>query len=419
MATAGTISIFVNAITKKFDDGISGVHKKLQGLTKGFADINGAFQLAESILGKVSTAVGILTDEIERLDAIGDTAERLNIAADSFVKLQRAAQLTGGEIEGVEKSLATLQRTLGDAALGGSGPAKALGILNLKASELIKLDLGEAFQKIVDRISKLPTPAERASVAADLFGRSAMNLTGLMTQGASAFAEATSEVEKFGARLDETRMKSVDEAQKAIERLQMSWGGLKSEAALTFAPGTADAADFTAEGLAGIRKMSAQEVIAAMALGGPLGLLMHGNTKLTDPSGVPAMPGFHADAFRNQPHFMAGPNQSSLFDMRMATRRQNFNVPGGGPSTSDAWGDVFSVMEFIQRREARSVTARGGVGAAEFGSLAAYQAVQASQRQDEALKLQRQELEEAKKTNKALDRVIENAIVLSELDLQG
>lgn len=421
MATAGVINVIVRAITKPFDDGINGVHKQLRGLTKGFADINGAVAVAQKAFSAVSGAISTLTDEISRLDEIGDTAERLNITADSLVKLQRAAQLTGGEVEGVAKSLAILQRTLGDAAMGNAGPVKALDKLGLSAKELIKLNLSDAFQKIVERISKLPTPAERASLAADLFGKSASNLTGLLTQGSSAIQEATKDIESFGAVLDETRLKSIDEAQKSMERLSMSWQSVKTEIALGAAPALSAGGEHVARGLAGLRKspeLGWFDVLVA-TLGGPLGTLSVGNRAGGQNAAIPG-PVIPPQPPGTPPQALKVPTFDSFIRSWLRPREsQGPTAPGGLANPFGALAGLRGLVGGQFGSEARTISQRGPVGALEFGSSAAFSAVQASQRQDEQAKLQKQEIEETKKTNKILERGFENALVLATLDLQG
>ena len=372
-------------------------------------------------------AAEAFADEIGRLDEIVDTANRLNLSADSLQKFHRAAVLASGDVESMNKALAVFQRTLGDAALGQSGPAKAFERLGLSAKLLSQVGLDQAFTAVLAKLGQIPNAAERASIAADLFGKSSANLTDLMANGSSALQQATNDLNQFGVSLN-GRTEDIDKAQRAMERLKMSSQGLGTEAALLFSPSGALLAEGLAAQMSGLRNMNWRDFALKSSIGGSSSYhffdewtkgVLAGKTNTIFGTGGLADPSrFMSQA--SKPNYMNNMlNQSGWLDYGMARRSRSSNVPGSGPSTADAWGDVFNVMDFIQRREERSVTARGGVGAAEFGSLAAYQAVQASQRQDESLKLQRQELEEAKKTNKALDRVIENAIVLSELDLQG
>lgn len=415
MATAGTINIFVRAITGQFDKGIKGVHDKLRGMTKGFADIAGAVNIAQQAFGAASRAISTLTEEIKRLDEIGDAAERLSITADSLVKLGRAVELTGGQVDGFNKTLAILQRNLGDAASGQGGAQKAIDRLGLSAEKLASMGLSEAFEEIVDRISQLPTPAERASVAADLFGKSAANLSGLLTQGSSAIREATDEVDSFGAKLDEVRMKQIDAAQKSLERLDMAWSGLKANLAIDLAPAAADTADFVSRGLQGMQQMSLQERLIA-SLFGPAVILAHGNAIVNSaPKAPPPPPPLRVPLPRDT---------ESEFVARFGGERVRRPLGPGGSSLPGFGVNPFTAelrrMIGVDAVSPQSMGVAGGAGAFEFGSLGAFQAIQASRREDESRKLMRQEVEESKKTNEKLDQIIEAGILaLETADLQG
>lgn len=97
----------------------------------------------------------------------------------------------------------------------------------------------------------------------------------------------------------------------------------------------------------------------------------------------------------------------------------NPNLPGfgGNPFTAE-----LRRMIGIEPFSPSASGATGGAGAMEFGSLGAYQAIQASKREDESRRLMRQELEESKKQTKLLER-IEDALVAEEVlepaNLQG
>jgi len=305
--------------------------------------------------------------------------------------------------------------------MGNSGPVAALKKLGFEARDLIDLELGDAFQKIVDKISKLPTPAQRASIAADLFGKSASNLTGLMTQGSSAIQEATKDIDNFGATLDETRMKSIDEATKSMERLSMSWQGLKSEIALATAPALSSAADFTAKGIAGQRKGTPGLFDAiASSMFGIGGQLFAGNRmfqRMQTPAGAPVQPG-------PRPQFVAPAVMSpdDIAFMRAFSQRSRSRLGPKAPGLGNPFDALVGLRELVGGRfgsDPRNIGMGGATPALEFGSQAASSAVNQSRREDEMAKLQKQEIEETKKTNKILERGFENAIILSELDLQG
>lgn len=428
MATAGQINIFVSAITKNFDKGVSNVHSKLRGLTKGFADINGALNIAQQAFGAATQVVSKLVDEIGRLDQIGDAAERLNITADSLVKLQRAAELTGGDVDGVAKSLAILQRTIGDASAGQSSSVAALDRLGLSAESLINLDLNTAFEMIVARISELPTPAERASVAADLFGKSASNLAGLMTEGVSAIHAATVEVDAFGASLDEVRMKQVDEAQKSIEKLTRLWSGLKAEMAIAAAPTIQEGADAGSSILRAFREgdLSIADTFKTLGSFGPVGLLAklgqtQTNQQVADLQSLQDAQLKSLEA--NAPRVLPDSLESDLLDAFVAAQSLAPKIALGPIAGAGLQlGGSFAAFREAVGISAQSPEMRGpgsGAGALEFGSAGAFSAVQQSRREDESRRLMKQEVEESKKTNEKLDTIISTGLLAIETaDLQ-
>lgn len=450
MAKAGSIDIFLNANTKGFDAGVSKARKGITGLVKGFADIHGALNVVQQGFAAAGKVVGAFADQVERLDEIGDTAERLSVTADSLVKLQRAAEITGGDVDGVAKSLAILQRNLGDAAGGQGGALKALQKLGLNAQELVKLDLDESFRRIVERISEIPTPAERASMAADLFGKSASNLTGLITQGSSAFAEAATDVKVYGAALDDVRMNSIDKTKKAMEQWEMASKGFWDELAMTSAPAMAE----LYKGATTMLLMAKNNpMAAAKGVADPLGLWKAISAEVerqTNLRFTPAkLPESKAKLLDPDERLVA--EARAVRETSMATRKywrqRNWTVAGyeagnlardwdrmleegfvpSAPKGANApakFSNRFGIQDIgIGGSGPRSIGGMsGGAGALEFGTAAAYSAIQQSQREDEMRKLQRQEVDESKKQTKVLEEMrglFRNTVQLVELGLQG
>lgn len=450
MAKAGSIDIFLNANTKGFDAGVSKARKGITGLVKGFADIHGALNVVQQGFAAAGKVVGAFADQVERLDEIGDTAERLSVTADSLVKLQRAAEITGGDVEGVAKSLAILQRNLGDAAGGQGGALKALQKLGLNAQELVKLDLDESFRRIVERISEIPTPAERASMAADLFGKSASNLTGLITQGSSAFAEAATDVKVYGAALDDVRMNSIDKTKKAMEQWEMASKGFWDELAMTSAPAMAE----LYKGATTMLLMAKNNpMAAAKGANDPLGLwkaisaeverqtnlrfspakLPESKAKLLDPDerliaesqAVRAKARSVLKYWQDRNWMVAGYEAGNMAREWDRMLEEGFTPASlKGVNAPGQFANRFGIQDIgIAGSGPRSIGGMsGGAGALEYGTAAAYSAISQSQREDEMRKLQRQEVDESKKQTKVLEEMrgfFRNTVQLVEAGLQG
>lgn len=412
MATAGSINIFVNANTRNFDKGIEKVHKSLSGLTKGMADIAASVYLAQQAFGAARGAVDAFVQRIERLDEIADMSERLNISADAIQVFRRAAVIAGGDVESLNKSLAVFQRTLGDAAGGAKGPSGALDKLNLSAKELVNLKLDEAFKLVIARLEAMPTPTERAAVAADLFGKSSGMLAEFLEHGSSALQQASQDIEMFGAKLD-GNLDSINKAQNAVERLGLAWEGMWDK----FTIGTSQRVMSTWDHLKSqIDTIRGWFTFSGGALPSPF-RAGGSNEPIVPPT--PPPPHQRFDAAGELPYMLS--QWSGLLDSGLASggmqgaANPGLNFMGGG-----------SIRAFLQQAIGIDALgapglrgATGGAAALEFGSAGAFSAIQQSKREDEMRKLQKQEVEETKKINTNLEKILDAGSLLFSLDLQG
>lgn len=411
-------------MTKNFDDGIKRVHKNLLNSVKGFADINGAVSLVKDAFAVGAQVVSAFADEINKLDDLVDTANRLDITADALQRFRRAAELTSGSVEGIDKALSIFQRNLGDAGMGASGPNKALGILGLDAKSLQDVGLEKAFQTVLLKLEQIPDATKRAAVGADLFGKAAADLTDLMGNSSSAIAQATDDMNKFGVSLN-GRTDDIGKAKDAMDRLGMSWASLKTETALTFAGPGANVASGAAlslstarntdwltmlvEGsLAGVVSPQMAAGIVQRELGkGFLNTLTPGTSGGSGPLKVPSLP----------PQAL-GQVASLESDMLDAFRMMGTFRAALGPAAMSGGGFV-DPTALLAESSFSARTASGGAGAIDFRSAEAFSALQRSRREDETLRLQKQEVEESKKQTQLMQDAFKNLVKLDVAGLQG
>jgi phosphoribosylformylglycinamidine (FGAM) synthase PurS component len=446
VAKAGEISIYLNAYTAPFEKGLAKAQKSLAGFTAGFADINGAVEVASKAWNVFSNVAEKASAQLAKLDALADMGQRLNVSADSLQVFQRAIQLTGGEIEGLDKTLVTLRRNLGDAAMGQGGAVKAFERLGINAKQLANAGLDEAFKTAVEELSKIENPTIRAAEASDIFGKSAANLAGLLDDEGHALRQATREMKTYGVEVDKNA-KIIEAAVQAEERSKLAQEKAAAQATIATSPywekyygGKAFA--YEAVGQVEFGKMFSDP---AEFLKSYLFMFERAESKNQasrfnqKPFAARQLEDFErrfnwADLERSMEltdmrdkgvaNVLPPQMQSDLFgwyDNRNALR-QPFgpSAAGYGGSSDPLWRQLASVG--IEGSGPRDMGMRGGVAALEFGSAGAYSAIQQSQREDESRKLQRQEVEESKKQTKELkdmNRHFQNAIILQEAGLRG
>jgi hypothetical protein len=126
------------------------------------------------------------------IDATAKLAARTGISVEALQGFQVAAELSG--VQNLESAIQRLTISIGDAGAGVKGPRDALAKLGLSFDEISKLKPEDQFRAVAAAFQGVGTQAEKAAVAADLFGRSGVELLPL-------FASNLAQIEARAGRL--------------------------------------------------------------------------------------------------------------------------------------------------------------------------------------------------------------------------
>ena len=193
------------------------------------------------------------------VDAQAKLAQSLGTTVASIQVLERAGELAGVAMSGIEQATKDLTRRLSQAASGAGPAAEALGRLGLSASELLALPLDERVGRINQAIADFVPAAERAAVAGQLFGEEGS--IAMSRIDTATLRQATQDVRDFGVVVSEADADRIERANAAISRLGLIWRGLSNQLAVAAAP----ALEAVANAMAALARTT-----------GPLGIAIRG-----------------------------------------------------------------------------------------------------------------------------------------------
>ena len=179
--------------------GLSAVKGGAVGVTKVLGGATVAFTAA-------ATAVALVArSSFEFADAIGKVSTRTGIATDTVQAFQIAAVESGSSVEIANKSLEKFTRSVGDAQRGLKTQAdifKDLGVSiedvngNTKTMDVL-------LREVSDGIAGLKSQSEKATVAANLFGRAGIQVVDVLDNGGAAFDAYIDKAKAYGLVLSE------------------------------------------------------------------------------------------------------------------------------------------------------------------------------------------------------------------------
>ena len=226
-AVVGALRVTLGLDSAQFTTGMKNAQTGLQkfaGIAKtGALAIAGAMAAAG---GAIATAMaGVITragDMYELSQALGLTVEDLS-------RMTYAAELSGVQIEGLEKAIKKLSVSLFDASQSGTGPAanafRMLGISAVDAEGNVRPVI-DVMGDLADRFSKMPGGAEKTALAMRVFGKAGADMIPMLNEGRDGLQEMYDEAQRLGIVLDTETAASAEALGDELTRLNAAKDGV-------------------------------------------------------------------------------------------------------------------------------------------------------------------------------------------------
>jgi phage-related protein len=156
-----------------------------------------------------------------------DMSQRTGVTVEALSELRYAAEQSGSGAEDLEKGLRTMSRSIIEAARGSAQGRRNLSRLGLTIADLTGLSPDQQFELIADRLSRIQNPANRATIAMEIFGRTGANLLPLLSSGAEGIRELRDEADRLGLTMSTEDAEAAEAFGNALNAL---WKALKQAA---------------------------------------------------------------------------------------------------------------------------------------------------------------------------------------------
>lgn len=214
-AGAAYIELFLN--DSKLVRGLQNASKKL----KAFGDAITGWGQKMTAIGAAVTAplLGSAKAFSEMGDRMAKMSQRTGISVETLSELAYAAELSGADLDTLEGSLRKMQKAIVAAAEGSESATDALGKLGLTVADLRGLSPDQQFKLIADRLSQIQSPAVKAALAMELFGKSGTQLLPLMSEGAKGIEALQQQARDLGLTMSTEDAKAAEALNDAYDTL--------------------------------------------------------------------------------------------------------------------------------------------------------------------------------------------------------
>lgn len=184
-------------------------------------------------------------------DNIDKMSQKIGISAEAFQEWDYIFSQNGADIGILETGMKTLSSAVADAGNGSKSAQEKFKALGLSYEELGKMSQEDIFATVIARLQEMPEGAERTALAADLLGKSAMELGPLLNQTASDTAALKQQAHDLGMIMSDESVKSSAAFTDSMDNLQRAIQGAKASMLDDLMPGLTEITDGFANLVAG------------------------------------------------------------------------------------------------------------------------------------------------------------------------
>ena len=234
MASIGNLVVNLSAKTDKFRKGMTGAQSRLKRFGATAKKVMGAGLAVGA--GVAAAGIAGMVRQMGELDKTAKLAARSGFSAETIAGMGFAAEQTGSDVASMNKAFDKFSRSMGEASEGTGAASDALGMMGLNIEDLMAMNPDDRLLAVSDAIAGLEDPSLKASAAADLFGRSGVELVNVLGMGSEGIKAFQAEADKLGLGFDAAELAKVEEANDAINRIKRSIGGAFAQLAIKFSP---------------------------------------------------------------------------------------------------------------------------------------------------------------------------------------
>lgn len=200
-------------------------------------------------LGK--TIVSTAKDTAAYGDNVDKLSQKIGISAEAFQEWDYIFSQNGADIGILETGMKTLSSAVYDASNGSASAQAKFEALGLSVEDLSSMTQEDIFGTVVERLQEMPEGAERTALAADVLGRSAMELQPLLNQTADSTEALRQQAHDLGMVMSDTAVKDSAAFKDSMDNLTRAFEGAKNEIGAAFLPSLTEVTNGLANLIAG------------------------------------------------------------------------------------------------------------------------------------------------------------------------
>lgn len=203
------------------------------GIGRGAGNVAAVAGIATAV--GVGVGIEVIQSAIDYGKALDDLSKQLGITVEDLQAYQKLARDSGVETTTLSSAFGQFASNLGRAQQGSVEQSKVFKALGIDIKDFSSA--GDALPTVIDRISQLKDPLQRAAIETRLFGEEGRKLDPLLSGGAAQVSALAKSLQETGKALSQKEIQELDETAQKL-------GEVKNQLQVDFArivSGNADA----------------------------------------------------------------------------------------------------------------------------------------------------------------------------------
>ena len=223
----------------KVADDSGGKFEKLGSVMKGVA---AGIGVAMAAIGTAAVSAGkklydMANDAAAAGDEVDKASQRLGLSRQGYQEWDYVLSQNGASISSLENGMKKLNNTVDDAINGSSSATEKFDRLGISMADLQGKSREEVFEMTVKGLQGISDEGEKAAIANDLLGTSAVELGALLNQTAESTDALKNKASELGLVMSDESVDAAVNYTDAMDNLTRSFAGVKNNITSQLLPG--------------------------------------------------------------------------------------------------------------------------------------------------------------------------------------
>ncbi len=162
-------------------------------------------------------------------DEIDKNSQKMGLSREGYQEWGYVLRQNGSDVKSLQSGMTQLNTVVDKAKKGSKDASKPFSKLGLEIKDLNKMSREEVFNAVVKGLQGIDDEGEKAAIATELFGDSAVELLPTLNQASSETAALKKEAHDLGAVMSDEAVDASVEFNDSLDKMQTAWDGVSTQ----------------------------------------------------------------------------------------------------------------------------------------------------------------------------------------------